>query len=56
MERFLLVSLKEKSNQSSNRVYVVSEGSIREFISKHLTSDTIILIDTVDTFISDFQE
>ena len=47
---FLLVSVKTKSNQSSS-VYVVEEDSIGAFIQSHLNSDTIILIDSVETFV-----
>lgn len=47
---FLLVSVKTKSNQSSS-VYVVEKDSIESFIRSHLNSDTIILIDSVETFI-----
>lgn len=53
MEKFLLISVKNKNNQSSGKVYVVSEGSIGEFIAKNLTPDTVILIDSVDSFVSD---
>lgn len=53
MEKFLLISVKNKNNQSSGKVYVVSEGSIGEFITKNLTPDTVILIDSVDSFVSD---
>ena len=52
MERLLLISLKDKSSQTSGKVYAVEESSIGEFVAKHLTPDTIILIDTVDTFVS----
>jgi hypothetical protein len=48
--KFLLVSVKTKSNQSSS-VYVVDKNSIESFIQSHLNSDTIILIDSVETFI-----
>lgn len=53
MERLLLISLKDKTSQTSGKVYAVQEGSIGEFIAKYLTPDTIVLIDTVDTFVSD---
>lgn len=46
---FLLVSVKTKSNQSSS-VYVVQKDSIDFFIQSHLNPDTIILIDSVETF------
>lgn len=52
MKRLLLVSLKDKSNQTPGRVYVVEEDSLGEFTAKHLTPDVVILIDTVDTFVS----
>lgn len=47
---FLLVSVKTKSNQSSS-VYVVEKDSIGAFIQSHLNSDTIILVDSVETFV-----
>ena len=47
---FLLVSVKTKSNQSSS-VYVVEKDSIGAFIQSHLNSDTIILIDSFETFV-----
>lgn len=52
MKRLLLVSVKDKNNQASGKIYAIEEGSIGEFIAKHLTSDVVILIDTVDTFTS----
>lgn len=52
MEKLLLVSLKHKNDQTPGKVYAVNRDSIGEFISKHLTSDVIILIDSVDTFVS----
>lgn len=52
MKRLLLVSLKGKNSQASGKIYAIEEDSIGEFIAKHLTSDVVILIDTVDTFIS----
>lgn len=47
---FLLVSVKTKSNQSSS-VYVVEKDSIGAFVQSHLNSDTIILVDSVETFV-----
>ena len=47
---FLLVSVKTKSNQSSS-VYVVEKDSIGSFIQSYLNSDTIILVDSVETFV-----
>lgn len=51
MKEFLLVSVKTKSNQSST-VYVVEKDSIGAFIQSRLNSDTIILVDSVETFIN----
>lgn len=52
MKRLLLVSLKDKNSQTSGKIYAIEEDSIGEFVAKHLTSNVIILIDTVDTFVS----
>lgn len=52
MKRLLLVSLKDKTSQASGKIYAVEEDSIGEFISKHLAPNLVILIDTVDTFVS----
>lgn len=52
MKRLLLVSLKDKNSQTSGKIYAIEEDSIGAFIAKHLTSSVIILIDTVDTFVS----
>ena len=49
MKEFLLVSVKSKSSNSAN-VYVVEKESINDFILTHLTSDTVILVDSVETF------
>ena len=50
MKEFLLVSVKSKTNQTSN-VYVVEKGSIGDFIASNLTADAVILIDSVETFV-----
>lgn len=47
---YFLVSVKRKSNQSSS-VYVVEKVSIGTFIQSYLNSDTIILVDSVETFV-----
>lgn len=52
MKKLLLVSLKDKNSQAPGKVYAVEEDSIGEFIVKHLTSDVIILIDSVESFVS----
>lgn len=49
MKEFFLVSVKSKSNNSAN-VYVVEKDSIGDFIASKLDSDTVILVDSVETF------
>lgn len=51
---FLLVSVKSKTSQaqSQGQVYVVSKEDISSFVKKVLDEDTILLIDSVETFVS----
>lgn len=51
---FLLVSVKSKKSQSQNQgqVYVVSKEDISSFVKKVLDKDTILLIDSVESFVS----
>ena len=51
---FLLVSVKTKNPQSQNQgqVYVVLKEDISSFVKKVLNEDTILLIDSVETFVS----
>lgn len=52
--KFFLISVKSKSSQSQNQgqVYVVSQEDISLFIEKILDEDSILLIDSVETFVS----
>lgn len=52
---FLLVSVKSKTSQAQNQgqVYIVSKDDISSFVKKVLDDDTILLIDSVETFVSD---
>ena len=52
---FLLVSVKSKKSQAQNQgqVYVVSRDYISSFVEKVLDEDTILLIDSVETFVSE---
>ena len=52
---FLLVSVKSKksSAQGQGQVYVVSKDDISSFVKKVLDEDTILLIDSVETFASE---
>lgn len=52
MKKLLLVSLKDKNSQTSGKIYAIEQNSIGDFIAKHLTPNVVILIDTVDTFVS----
>lgn len=45
-----LVSVKPKSSQEQGSLYVVDLVSLSEFIEKHLNSDVVLLIDTIDTY------
>lgn len=51
---FLLVSVKSKKSQvqSQGQVYVVSKEDISSFVNKVLDDDTILLIDSVEAFVS----
>lgn len=51
---FLLVSVKSKTSQAQNQgqVYVVSKEDISSFVKKVLDDDTILLIDSIETFVS----
>jgi hypothetical protein len=51
---FLLVSVKSKTSPAQNQgqVYVVSKEDISSFVKKVLDEDTILLIDSVETFVS----
>lgn len=48
--RTYLVSVKSKTSNDQGNVYVVSSSSLGDFIEKHLTSDVVLLIDTIDTY------
>lgn len=51
---FLLVSVKSKTSQAQNQgqVYAISKEDISSFVEKVLDDDTILLIDSVETFVS----
>ena len=52
--KFLLVSVKSKKSQtqSQGQVYVVSKEDISSFVEKVFDDDTILLIDSVEAFVS----
>lgn len=45
-----LVSVKSKTSNEKGEIYVVSSSSLSAFIESHLTSDVVLLIDTIDTY------
>ena len=45
-----LVSVKSKTSNDQGKVYVVSSSALSAFITKYLTSDVVLLIDTIDTY------
>lgn len=50
VSEFLLVSVKSKSSQSQGKIYVVRKEDLSSFVGVHLTSDSVLLIDSVETF------
>lgn len=53
--KFLLVSVKSKCSQSQNQgqVYVVPQEDISLFVEKVLDEDSILLIDSVESFVKE---
>lgn len=49
---FVLVSVKTKDSQSQGQIFVVRRKDISSFIEMKLSSDNILLIDSIDTFVS----
>ena len=45
-----LVSVRSKKTNDQGKVYVVSSSALSAFIAKNLTSDVVLLIDTIDTY------
>lgn len=45
-----LVSVKSKTSNDQGKVYVVTSSSLNSFIEKNLTSDVVLLIDTIDSY------
>lgn len=49
-ESVYLVSVKSKASNAQGQIFVVSSDSLELFIRTHLTSDSVLLIDTIDTY------
>lgn len=45
-----LVSVKSKTSNDQGKVFVVSPSSLDSFIKEHLAPDSVLLIDTIDTY------
>lgn len=45
-----LVSVKSKTSNGEGKIYVVSSTSLNSFVENNLTSDSVILIDTISTY------
>lgn len=50
---FLLVSVKAKNSQAQGQIYVVRREDLALFVEMNLTLDSLLLIDTIETFVSD---
>lgn len=49
---FLLVSVKPKNSQSQGQIYVVRRKDLSSFVETKLSLDNVLLIDSIDTFVS----
>lgn len=49
---FYLVSVKPKNSQAQGHVYVVAKEDIASFVKETLDGENVLLIDSVDSFIS----
>lgn len=52
---FVLVSVKSKNSQSQGQIFVVRRKDISSFVETKLSSDNVLLIDSIDTFVSSEQ-
>lgn len=50
---FYLVSVKPKNSQNQGHVYVVAKEDISSFVTETLDGENVLLIDSVDSFVSD---
>lgn len=48
---FCLVSVKPKNSQSQGQIFVVRREDISSFVEAKLSSDSVLLIDSIDTFV-----
>lgn len=53
---FVLVSVKPKNSQSQGQIFVVRRKDISSFVETKLSLDNVLLIDSIDTFVSSSEE
>ena len=53
---FVLVSVKPKNSQSQGQIYVVRRKDISSFVEMKLSLDHVLLIDSIDTFVSSSEQ
>lgn len=49
---FVLISVKPKNSQSQGQIYVVRRKDISSFIEEKLSLNNVLLIDSINTFVS----
>lgn len=53
---FVLVSVKPKNSQSQGQIFVVRRKDISSFVEMKLSLDNVLLIDSIDTFVSSSEQ
>lgn len=53
---FVLVSVKPKNSQSQGQIFVVRRKDISSFVETKLSLDNVLLIDSIDTFVSSSEQ
>lgn len=53
---FVLVSVKPKDSQSLGQIFVVRRKDISSFVETHLSLDNVLLIDSIDTYVSSSEQ
>ena len=53
---FVLVSVKPKNSQSQGQIFVVRRKDISSFVETKLSLDNVLLIDSIDTYISSSEQ
>ena len=53
---FVLVSVKPKNSQSQGQIFVVRRKDISSFVETNLSLDNVLLIDSIDTYVSSSEQ